>query len=278
METKGLLKWIKERQRIYELRSIGKAAPWTKDPILQANKFCNVYREQDKTTVWIKDNWRDPHCKHPDLWFAMVVARLFNKPDTLRAIGIPLPWHAHKTTLTLHELREHGAIFSGAYIVSTNGISMDKVDYLVERVLTPLWEARKSIRPRTDDTLQSFYERLVAFNGIGTFIGAQVVADMKYTPQFSACVDWWSFAASGPGSRRGLNRVCQRDPTTAWTEKVWWGTLQELRISVMDDVAAAGLAPLHSQDLQNCLCEFDKYERVRLGQGRMKATYKGGVK
>jgi hypothetical protein len=31
--------------------------------------------------------------------------------------------------------------------------------------------------------------------------------------------------------------------------------------------------PLHAQDLQNCLCEFDKYERARLGQGVPKQIY-----
>ena len=30
-----------------------------------------------------------------------------------------------------------------------------------------------------------------------------------------------------------------------------------------------GLGDLHAADLQNCLCEFDKMERVRLGQGKL---------
>jgi hypothetical protein len=33
--------------------------------------------------------------------------------------------------------------------------------------------------------------------------------------------------------------------------------------------------PLHAQDVQNCLCEFDKYERVRLGEGKPRSTYPG---
>jgi hypothetical protein len=34
------------------------------------------------------------------------------------------------------------------------------------------------------------------------------------------------------------------------------------------------LKDLHAQDIQNCLCEFDKYERVRLGEGTPKQLYK----
>jgi hypothetical protein len=28
------------------------------------------------------------------------------------------------------------------------------------------------------------------------------------------------------------------------------------------------------RDIEHCLCEFDKYERVRLGQGKPRAQYK----
>ena len=37
----------------------------------------------------------------------------------------------------------------------------------------------------------------------------------------------------------------------------------------------ADLPPIHAQALQNCLCEFDKYERVRLGEGRPRNNYPG---
>ena len=33
--------------------------------------------------------------------------------------------------------------------------------------------------------------------------------------------------------------------------------------------------PLHAQDVENCLCEFDKYERTRLGEGRPRSLYAG---
>jgi hypothetical protein len=31
----------------------------------------------------------------------------------------------------------------------------------------------------------------------------------------------------------------------------------------------------HLQDVQNCLCEFDKYERVKYGQGKPRSSYPG---
>lgn len=268
------MKWISERQRIYNAKQRGAKKPWTKDPILQQYRFCNVYREQDAVTKWISDNWRTPNAQHPDLWFAMVIARLFNKPETLGALGFPYTFRPAPFVKKLKSLPP--PIFNGAYIVSTNGIAMNKVDYLVDRVLKPLWAARAYIRPTHDDTLGSFHARLTEYDGIGSFIGAQVVADLKYVMPLKFAPDWWSWASSGPGSRRGLNRVCGRPYTQSWSEKEWAAALHELQTAMEPLMRAADLPLLHAQDLQNCLCEFDKYERTRLGDGKPKQKY-GGV-
>lgn len=280
---KKLVYWISERQRIYDKKSAGAPKPWTNDEILRDNKFCNVYREQDKTTVWIAENWRTPHADHVDLWFAMLVARLINNPDSLKALGVPLPWSADRFLKRLKARRGGGAkVFSGAYIVSTNGVAMDKLVYLATHVLTPIWEARKTVRPRVGDTLDALHKRLTAFNGVGSFIGAQVVADMKYVAPLASAADWWSFASSGPGSRRGLNRIMGRPVDASWSETEWRRALCELGVALADDkkytaLRASGAlpTPIHCQDLQNCLCEFDKYMRCLNGEGRMKATYNG---
>ena len=56
-----------ERHKIYLRRSAGQPFPWTDDPILQKYKFNNIYRELDKTTIWIKDSagWL---VAHDDAW------------------------------------------------------------------------------------------------------------------------------------------------------------------------------------------------------------------
>jgi hypothetical protein len=74
-------------------RRDGKPQPWSRDPILQKYKFCNVFREDDRVTRWIAANWREPHEGDRDLWFALVVARrCINLPVTLADIPYPVPW------------------------------------------------------------------------------------------------------------------------------------------------------------------------------------------
>lgn len=271
-----LLYWIKERQFIYARKLAGMPKPWTKDKILQSYRFCNVYREQDTVTRWIATHWRDPFSFDEDLWFAMVVARLINWPDTLEEIGYPVPWNPRQFCRTIHDRQERGdKAFGGAYIVSTNGHALDKADYLAKHVLAPLWASRTSLRPSAADTLAQYHAKLTRFNGLGSFMAAQVIADLKYTPPLDGATDWWSFAASGPGSRRGMNRILGRPISVPWREADWHKNLMALNEWIAPQVRDLGLQPLHAQDLQNCLCEFDKYMRTKNGEGRPRATYPG---
>lgn len=265
-----LVYWIRERDAIRKKKERGEPRPWTDDTILDTFRFCNIRREDDKVTRWIAENWRTPYQNHTFIAFGMVVARLFNLPSTLEAIGYPKKWNPPKVIRTLKKIREDGPIFNGAYIVSTNGRKMDKVDYVVNMVLNPLWQHRAELVLLRHATLQELHTRLMSFDGLGSFMAAQVVADVKYVPTlYKAVNDWHTFAASGPGSRRGLNRIMNQPVKFPWKEQVWHRTLTELRKTVNDQTGKN----LHAQDLQNCLCEFDKYERVLHGEGKPKQKY-----
>jgi hypothetical protein len=276
MRVNELVSFIKERENVRKRKEAGAKQPWTSDSILQRFRFCNVHREDDRVTRWLRAEYYPTFEGEKDVWFAAVVARLFNLPESLASIQRHIvPFRPVRMRAILHSRRARGEKnFNAAYIVSTNGVAMDKVDYLLDRVLGVLWAERHKLRVREDDTLESFYNRLIKFDGMGSFIAAQVVADLKYIPLSEGGLrdrrDWWTFAASGPGSRRGLNRVMGADPVASWKEIEWRSQLARLREAVSHKYGK----PMHAQDLQNCLCEFDKYERARLGEGTPKQLYK----
>ena len=60
----------------------GEPYPWTDDPILQKYKFTNVFREDDATTVWFRENMRDELCEHSDVILATIIFRWFNLVET----------------------------------------------------------------------------------------------------------------------------------------------------------------------------------------------------
>lgn len=275
MRVNDLVRFIREREKVRLAKEAGKKRPWTKDPILNKFRFCNVRREDDYVTRWLRDNWYRHLSGDTDLWFAAVVARLFNLPESLYEImPYVLPWKPEKVRQILHKRKQEGKKnFNAAYIVSTNGVAMDKIDYVVTKVLNPLWANRRLFTEPTGEefeVLEDWYDLLVKFDGLGSFIAAQVIADLKYIPPWDKAPDWATFAASGPGSRRGMNRILNRDVAAGLSERAFREALEDLRWAVNKKLSE----PLHAQDLQNCLCEFDKYERARLGEGTPKQIYK----
>jgi hypothetical protein len=263
--------FILARHNVYLAREAGKPQPWSSDPILQGYKFCNVLREDDRVTRWIAANWREPNQNDRHLWFALVVARrCINLPCTLAKIGYPVPW-ARDHFLRVLERRKKAKkqVFnSEPYKLIVSGKRGDLGELQVKFLLDPLWQDRHRLRPHSGDTLQSFHARLAAMPFMGSFQAAQVVADLKYVGRLRHASDWWDFAASGPGSRRGMNRVLCRSTKAVWCEAEWVRELQLLQKAVAPALSEASLPKLHAQDFQNCLCEFDKYERIRLGEGK----------
>ena len=276
MRVQDFMDFIQKRQTIYLRRQEGlPIESWTDDPILKKFRFCNVYRENDTVTKWLSENWREPHADDPDLWFSFIVARHMNNIPFLSALdGPPLPWNPEKFKKLAADRSARGEqLFSGAYMIGTRNTG-SKADYLADYVFQPLWNARESLRPLPGDTLTGFHMSLGVFYGIASFMAAQVVADVKYVEPLLSAKDWWTFAASGPGSRKGLNYVLGRPVNSTWTEDEFRLRISELREAVLPRFAELGWDTPHAQDIQNCLCEFSKWERTRLGTGKPKQLFR----
>jgi hypothetical protein len=268
-----LLAFALEREAIRLRRAAGQPKPWTDDPILRAYRFCNIRREDDAVTIWIRQNWREPHAADPDLYFAICVARLVNWPETLAEIGWPVPWDAGYFIRIMQRRKQYGEkVYSSAYMVRGGAPGVDKAVFQANDIFSPLWKARERLRPKAGDTLNSWHMLLAQFYGLGSFLAAQVVADVKYTEPLRSAGDWFTFAASGPGSRRGLNRALGRAVNAPWTEEEW--RLEHRRLGEWFNTRWP-YEPLDGQNLNNVECEFDKEERVRLGEGRPRQLYPG---
>lgn len=276
-DLRQFIAFIRERESVRVKKERGDPWPWTDDPILRAYRFCNIRREDDKETKLIHKHWLTPHRSDPDLWFAMATARLFNWWPTLEAIGYPVPFDAAKRAHLIQACAQRKAegdkVFTGAYMVRADPhVSGNKATYIAEMVLLPMWEDREHVRPRKGDTLSSFHARLMLYKDMGPFIAGQIVADTKHTGILNKAPDRATWATQGPGSARGLNRLYGRAINASWTRHRSWG----VAFGAVRDVYWATAGDdlwLDAQNIQNCLCEFDKYQRVKLGQGRPRSTY-----
>jgi hypothetical protein len=269
-ELQTLCYWIRERELIRIRREQGNLKPWTADPILQKYRFCNVHREDDRVTRWIRQNWSG-WVEHPHYTLGMAIARFFNWPDTLAEIGFPVLWDPK---ITLAKIRAREArkekVWSSAYIVSTNGVQMSKPMYIINYVLDPI--AKAAYRPTEGTTLEQASLVILNFYGVSNFLSGQIVADLKNTPghPLGKAQDLATWCTSGPGSIRGLNRLMQRRINHPISEREFRVRVNLLREHVREWI------DVDAQDMQNCLCEVDKYIRTRNGEGRPRQNYPGG--
>ena len=130
----------------------------------------------------------------------------------------------------------------------------DKATFTTDLVLQSVWDRRKEF-PH-GGTLEDVAQFLGRGHGWGGFMAAQVVADLKYAAPWREVSDWWTFARSGPGSRRGMAIVAGQ-PASNETE--WKNWLEVLRRKFNDQWVFSDR--LHAQDMQNVLCEYSKYCR-----------------
>jgi hypothetical protein len=275
-QVEQFVAFIGEREAIRRRREAGQPWPWTSDPILRDYKFCNMCREDDRVTKGVAALYREPHQADPELWFALLVARrAVNWPDTLAELGYPVPWNPEHFKALIRKRQSAGqkAFEAQAYKVLVSGHSGEQADLITRFVLTPFWERRDYYRPRPDDTLTSFAQRLARAQFMGPFFAGQVTADLKRV-QLTNSPDWWTFAVSGPGSRRGLDRLHGRKPRKYWCqqdyerqEALWYPEFLTLYHAVREPIQLATGLNLDAQDVQNCLCEFDKYCRLQQGDG-----------
>lgn len=251
-EIKHLKFWMREREKVKVAKEAGHPKPWTKDSMLQQYRFCNVRREDDKVTRWLRHNWYNPNQTHPNLYLAAIMARLINWPPALEEIGFPFTWDYKRYLTILQNRKMRGEqIWTGAYMVTAGGKRVAK-EIAVCDMVHGFYTSK--YRPGNDSNLLDVWVALQnqGVSGMGSFLSAQIVADLKYTPILMGSSDWWSFCAPGPGSVAGLARLTGE---TVWTQMGFQEEVNQLRKHLKVE------GKLCAQDLQNCLCEFSKYRR-----------------
>jgi hypothetical protein len=263
--------WITQR----ELARIHKehpnySGPQCTDPIINAYRFCNVHRENDRVTRWLANGWRKNH-ESENFVAALLLARMINWPPTLECVGFPEVWDTDQIIRDIHDCEAMGKAWTSAYVITTCGKAMDKALYVVQSVCAA---ARlPHYRPIPGDTLDSVWKRLRCIDGLGAgFLAAQVVADLKYTPLLRQAKDWHTFAVSGPGSRRGVNRYIDAPLNAKFPEQTWREYLGKV-IAEVQPCLPTTIALLHTQDWQNVMCEYDKWSRVKNGEGKPRQRY-----
>jgi hypothetical protein len=276
-ELETLLYWIVERERIRTQKETGAPKPWTEDGLLRDYRWCNVRRMDDRVSRWLLEHWYCRWTEPADQLLAAVLARCINWPDTLSEIASDFP-ALSAVGRRLHERKNRGdKMFTGAYVVP--GVAgEDKIDSVL--LLVTSIQNLLEVCPEQIARLQSMrqtWDWLITFQGLGSFLAGQIAADLSCLAFGLNWPDRQSWAPVGPGSARGINRLLGRQKDRAVRQEEFERLLplvvETVQLKLPDIWRDRNLIAM---DIQNCLCEFDKYRRLTLGEGKVRARYDGG--
>lgn len=162
--------------------------------------------------------------------------------------------------------------------------------------LKPLWDrcgeiASLALQTRSWKATTRLLMQVRGYGGTG-FLAKELVQDLMHTPLFqvwnpseekwaSGCVDENSWCVVGPGARRGLNRLhgrrvdeditCGRRMSQDRFMKELLELYQERRGRWGEPILGQAAGELQLHDVQFQLCELDKHERAKHGEGPVRA-------
>lgn len=264
----------RERYNILLRRRAGETRPWTKDEYLRQFKFCNVFREDDRTTVWIKENLREPLRDSPKVFQAMVIARWFNRIETLEHIKEMIledRWTSEEARPILEKV---SPLITAAYMIRTPP-GMDKLTGLlwnIDQALPTVREKSKEIAE--GESLRAMTHWLARFPNLGNFLAYEVITDLRHTALLEDAPDIMTWANPGPGCERGIERIMEHP--VRGEEPMVEVMLKLLELSKDPANWPAEWPAWEMRDVEHNLCDWDKYERVRLGEGTPKQRFDGG--
>jgi len=277
--------WINERHKIYLKKEAGEPKPWTDDDILQRYKFTNAFRQLDRGTVALRNmlEGHDRKSNQAMMFFNIVWYRLFN-------------WHEHATELGFvskfsdlanyirKRKRTYKKIFTGAHM--TTGVAYEEKHESYLRACTEAWDRRHEFVDfiSKNQTMEAVCEEVRDLYMVGKFIAYELVCDFRFTSLLENATDKLTWANMGPGAQRGLKRLGyphkkQEDGCESMV-KIYDELIGE---ELIDHRVAEHLpfneyhpnSPFEMREVEHSLCEFDKYCRVRFGEGRPRGRYPG---
>jgi hypothetical protein len=296
--------FMRERQSIYLKKEQGLERPWTNDPILSQYKFTNVYREQDKTTKWFRENVRERLRDDPSVFLATVLFRWFNRIEIGETIFSPKPYlngtpfsvflktgDAKYLESEVRAAHPNGPWVTGAYLI-TSKKGMDKLAgmcsiasdfyhgrYPYKKEGNYSWSEWGSslLRDPGQYELQHVWEWLKEVPFQGPFHAYEVVTDLRHTALLDRAPDINIWANAGPGAKRGLNRIYGRDKNEPLKQS---NALNEM-IGLLGVSKSNNMWPNNAQypslelrEIEHSLCEFDKYMRVLNEEGQTRSLYR----
>lgn len=268
MSVEEFFRTARERESIRLSRETGNPQPWTEDPVFRRWKFCNVFREDDKTTRWFRENVRSQLDPADSLVRATVIFRWFNLIETGEVIK-DLLLSRWDSVEAYSRLRGREQIFTGAFIINSapGEPKLDCILRCIDVFLTKEREIVEAIRGRSLRHAQSVIEKSAP--RLGRFMTYEVVTDLSHTSILNP-IDLMTWASAGPGCARGLGLVFRNNEAAFnYGSRRDQVEMLELMAELLCRSRDSRLWPWREwtmREVEHWSCEYAKYRAAQAGR------------
>lgn len=297
-ELEDFFEFIFERQNTWYKKTVEKLySPWSEDEILNTYRFCNVYRELDGGTIAISKYLHEKNISPEMKLFNIIAYRFFNRRDTIEVLfgGLlnPQDFTVKSYEKCFDEEKKKGSIFSNAYLVSSHPYNPDyrpkdkhvQILLMLDDLKDNLSKIIKELQSSSPDEGLKIIEKNIKM--AGPFLSGQILLDATYAGDI---INYSSndFLIVGPGAHWGLNILFDKKLTKSEANKkcrYLYAIQKESFANLLKNKNKdwkkinwkneqyCGGEYLSLHDIQNSLCEFRKYWRLKSGEKAKKRYY-----
>jgi hypothetical protein len=260
-----------ERQRIFVKRCAGEPPPWTKDEIIGAYRFTNVYRASDRVSQYLISRviYDGPQTVQ-EVFFRTLLFKIFNRIDTwehlCEQLGEPswrtfsMDTYARCMDAAMNAGRK---VYSAAYIMPCPPFGSPRKHRNHLELLARMMKDGLPFKVEKAASLRRVFELLVTQPSLGDFLAFQFAIDLNYSEMIN--FSELDFVVAGPGARDGISKCFSK--TDGLTEAEIIEVVAEIADSEFERLdlpfhKLGGKRPLQLVDCQNIFCELSKYARV----------------
>ncbi len=257
--------FIAERMRVWEKKTYGGAPPFTEDSILATYRFCNIFRELDKQTIFFHETLGPLRDDFP-LWLLnMFYFRLVARPETVQAAGLLSFDEADNKDFYKRLMQTGRPRFGTPYVFPVSTIlrsdTPTRESFIAHYLPHKMQDIAAEIESWNHLSVYDGVARVLPLFGVNlTFLWTEVLIDVAY--QFPERIDLFARFPVGPGSLPTLRRVdAHTDPTLVVTQLAQVPMRHGLTYEQVP-------LRLSAENWEGIGCEFRKYTNLKQGKGR----------
>lgn len=266
MELFSEIEWfINERIAIWEKKTNRKLEPFTTDPILASYRFCNIFRELDKQTIYFHE-LLNPLRDDFSLWLLnMFYCRMIARPETIETVGLLSFSEKRNEEVYRKLITSPRPRFGTPYVFPVSTIMRSETPtrelFITEYLPKVMKRIAKEINSWEKESVYDGVEKLLPLFGFNhRFLWTEVLIDVAY--QYPEHVNLFTTFPIGPGSLPTMKRISKHeDPSDT--------VVQLAKLGIKTSVTVHGKPLfLSAENWEGIGCEFRKYTNLSNGKGR----------